>query len=715
MKAIKLTQITSLLLLAGALNLQAASGTWTGANDATWAGANWSTTPVPGSADVATFNGAGNANTTIDLGGGVTILNLLFNTGSAAAYTVGAGAVGSQTLTLNDAGAITLNSTVVNNQLFHSALVLGLDATAKGYSFANNSASTLTLAANITGGSTGVGGVKTLTVGGSGNIVFGGNLYKGTPTSGTTDIALAKIGAGTFTVNPVSNVGSAAGAITINAGTLAIDFVNAGANASLLSSFSPVTLTGGTLQIIGNGANASTQTFGGVTFNAGFNQISAGNNSPTVTLGAWTPVLGGAVMLTGPATTTYSGGNSVTPTSVSATATITTTTAGLGNFGLVQKVASGTAANLGAYATVGLYDWASTDLAAGTAGTSPYTIIGGSQVSGFYTATFGANTDVPAAGIALGSGTQYGSTLRFNTPSATAFTPTFVSNPNGDNVQCQGILVTPNMGAQNAGISGSTWSPYYGTTGAKVNTMQVWQNNTLGYFNFAAGYYNGRSGASVNSLVQNGSGTVVYSAANTQTGPTFLNGGCSVIGADAAFGTPATAAAVNLNGGTVVATNTLTLDNAGANPRPIILLGNGGGLAAAAGLTLTVDGQIQSAAGTGPLVIGIPASAANGSVAGLVPGTGSIANGQTVDTANTTPVFGNGTVALTYPNSANGNYFFGGVTIVGGATLKLTASMPWAGRIKAPQFQQRHAAIQPRRWRPARRGRRWISAALRSR
>ncbi len=667
----------SLLLIAGASGVKAASGNWTGATDNTWAGANWSATPVPGTGDTATFNAA-SANTTIDLGGGVTVANILFNTGSAAAYTIGNGTVGSQTLTLNDNAAVTMNSTVANNELFNSALVLGLDATAKTYSIANNSGSTLTLAANITGGSTGVGATKTLTFGGTGNIVFGGNLFKGTPTSGTANLAIAKTGSGTLTVNPTSNVGSASGSVAVNGGTLAINFVNAGANASLLSAFSPLTLGGGTLQIIGNPANASAQTFAGVTVNPGDSVISAGGTtSPTLTLGAMTEVLGGSVVFNGPATTTYSGGNSVTPTTVAATATITTTTVGAGTLGLVQNVASGTAANLGSYATVGLYDWASTDVAGGTAGTSPYTIIGGSQVTGFYTATFGANMDVPAAGFALATGTQYGQTLRFNTPSATANTPTIVSNPRGDNVQCPGILVTPNMGAQNAGISGVTWSPYYGTTGNKVNAMQVWQNNTLGYFLFSAGFYNGRSGASVNSLVQNGPGTVVYASGNTQTGPTYLNGGYSVAIDDTTFGTPATAAAIYLNGGTVVATNSFTLDNAGVNKRPITLLANGGGLAAAAGTTLTVDGQIGSATGTGPLVIGIPASAANGYVAGLLPGSGT-------GTANTTPVYGTGTVVLNYASGTLGNFQYGGTIITGGATLNINSEYDLGGADQGP-------------------------------
>ena len=399
------------------INLRAASGSWTGVTDNTWAGANWTATPVPGTGDTATFNGAGNANTTIDLGGGVTILNLLFNTGSAAAYTIGSGGAGVQTLTLNDSAAVTMNSTVANNELFNAAITLGT-ATTGAYGFNNNSGSTLTLAANISGGTGGTAGIKTLTIGGSGNTVFGGNLNKGS----ASNINLAKNGSGTFTVNPVSNVGSASGSVTVNAGTLAIDFVNAGANASLLSSFSPVTLAGGKLQIIGNPANASAQTFGGVTVNPGYDVISAGGTtSPTLTMAAFPQTLGSQTRLDGPATIN-GGGN------VAATATITTTYIGTGNNN--QTAGAGTKGLLWngttrlAIATVGLYDWASTSKADGTAGTTPWTIIGGSQVSGFYTPISGTwanadgNYDMTASVAATGASTPFVDTVRFNTPAA---------------------------------------------------------------------------------------------------------------------------------------------------------------------------------------------------------------------------------------------------------------------------------------------------------
>src|ERR1700680_1574588 len=92
----------------------AASATWNGTSDATWSNAtNWSASPVPGLGDVATFSNAGNGNTNIDLSSGVIISNIIFDTSSAAAYTIGIGAVGSETLTLQNNGIVTVNSTVI--------------------------------------------------------------------------------------------------------------------------------------------------------------------------------------------------------------------------------------------------------------------------------------------------------------------------------------------------------------------------------------------------------------------------------------------------------------------------------------------------------------------------------------------------------------------------------------------------------------------------
>ena len=303
------------------------------------------------------------------------------------------------------------------------------------------------------------------------------------------------------------------------------------------------------------------------------------------------------------------------------------------------------------------------------------------------------------------SGNTGTTTLRFNTPAANAI------NINGKWMVINAILVTPNMGAVNSYIwsgngtfSGGAHFPDYSAS----NTQQeyVWQNNLLGYFIDNGALANGRGDAAtaLTSYIQAGPGTVVMST-NTYSGPytgtNFLNGGFTVITGDSSLGVPGAAAGVLLSGGTLVGNATMTLDNGGLNPRPIGLLAQGGGLAAVAGNILTVDGAISGGTGSGPLIIGIPASAANGNVAGLLPGSGA-------NTANPTPVYGTGTVSLTAANTYTGGTVLdtgvlsigggslgtGGVTFNGG-TLQWTAASPdISTQTVYPQFRWRHAGCQ---------------------
>jgi autotransporter-associated beta strand protein len=177
----------------------AASDTWTGASDALWSNTgNWLGGSVPGTGDTATFN-ASSSFTTTDLGAGVTLGALVFDTSSAAAYTIGSGGAGVQTLTLGTTGnAITMNSTVAANQLINANLALTTTATpgttSTYYAVTNNSlTNTLTLAGGI---SASTAGVKVLNVTGSGNTAISGAI-----TSGTGNVSLFKTGAGTLTLS----------------------------------------------------------------------------------------------------------------------------------------------------------------------------------------------------------------------------------------------------------------------------------------------------------------------------------------------------------------------------------------------------------------------------------------------------------------------------------------------------------------------------------
>ena len=677
---------SGLLLLAGALSLHAASGTWTGVTDNTWAGLNWSASPVPGAADTATFSGAGNGNTTIDLGSGVSILNLIFNAGNTAAYSIGNGAAGSQTLTLANAGSITVNSTVVSNELFNAAIVLGTDKTAQTYTIANNSSNTLTFAGNLDGGLTGgTAGTKTLSVRGLGNTVISGSITNG----GATTVAITKSGSGNLTfngtVNATTGLGGqgAFGAVAVNGGNLVLDFANFSStgNSDLLDSYTPVSLGGGTLQINGNAMYASTQNFtngSGVTANPGLNVIAVGPNGgnmsdplPTLNLGAFTQTAGSQTMFVGPSfNTNYSGG---TVTNLAAAGTITTTTLGLQSKLLWPSTRQ-------AIATVGLYNWASVV----TSGSGSQSILAGDQVSGFYTtvaaggtaANADVNYDLLGNATFNNSKPAYVDDIRFNVPGA--FTATTGVGGSGYGFLIGGILVTPNVGPYNTTLAnGGEWIAGAYTSAGNC-PIDVYQNNPAGelFINTPFTYWSATTRATC--YVKGGAGTVVLTgsgSSSANTGSPYFNGGCTVINNNTQIGATATKATAYLNGGTIVAAATMGLDGgAGVNVRPITLLGNGGGLAAEAGYTLTVDGQIGSAANTGPLVIGIPASAANGYVAGLLPGTGS-------GTANTTPVYGTGTVKLNY---ATGNFYFGGVSIVGGATLNINSEWQLGGGNQGP-------------------------------
>jgi hypothetical protein len=235
------------------------SAAWVGATDANWATlGNWSGTPLaePGTGDTATFNAAaGVGGAAIDLGAGVSINTILFDTASAAAYTIGSGAAGSQTLTLDDSGAVTVNYTVANNELFNAGILLGT-AGAGTYTFTNDSlTSSLTVAGGVQGGVGGTGGAKTLTVTGAGNTSFGGTLADG----GASSLALTKSGGGTLTLSgaPVGGIPTATntftGNVTINGGRLVAAAVADGSNTVLGAAGNTRTITvntGATLEFV---------------------------------------------------------------------------------------------------------------------------------------------------------------------------------------------------------------------------------------------------------------------------------------------------------------------------------------------------------------------------------------------------------------------------------------------------------------------------------
>ena len=96
-----LSRLPPLLALLAPASGLAVSATWNGTVDTLWSNAaNWSASPIPGTGDTATFNNAGGTSDVIDIGTGLILNSLIFDSASAAAYTIGSGAVGSQIVAL---------------------------------------------------------------------------------------------------------------------------------------------------------------------------------------------------------------------------------------------------------------------------------------------------------------------------------------------------------------------------------------------------------------------------------------------------------------------------------------------------------------------------------------------------------------------------------------------------------------------------------------
>jgi fibronectin-binding autotransporter adhesin len=278
---------TSYLLLAlffvlggGSLNsLMAASGTWNGAVDANWSTIlNWSGVTPPGTGNTATFNNAGNSKTTLSLGGGVTVLSIVFDTSSAAAYTIGSGAVGSQTLTFNDSGAITINSTVTTSQLFNANVVLGTNGAAASYTFTNNSTTSgelLTIAGAISGGvTTNAHNTKTLTLAGAGDGLISGVISgdgSGSGSSAQPVVAIVKNGTGTWTL---SGNNTYTGTTTVNGGDLSTGTFT-------LSTTGAVSIASGATYTSTGTLNLTPDTTAAQTFISGAGTLRLRNSSST--------------------------------------------------------------------------------------------------------------------------------------------------------------------------------------------------------------------------------------------------------------------------------------------------------------------------------------------------------------------------------------------------------------------------------------------------
>ena len=175
-------------------------------------------------------------------------------------------------------------------------------------------------------------------------------------------------------------------------------------------------------------------------------------------------------------------------------------------------------------------------------------------------------------------------------------------------------------------------------------------------------------------LIQTGSGTTVLTGNNTYSGGTVFTAGVLSAGSDSNLG--ASSAPVTLNGGTLLASNTFTLNS----NRQIIIGSGGGNIQAASGTTLTINGPIVTAPGGGGLV-SFNSALNNGTVnlassgntynSGITISQGTVQVGVANAIPNSNPITltGGGTLALGSFNDYAGTVTISGGTITGTGTL----------------------------------------------
>ncbi|MBC7782276.1 MAG: autotransporter-associated beta strand repeat-containing protein [Burkholderiales bacterium] len=520
-----------------------------------------------------------------------------------------------------------------------------------------------------------------------GTTINGGTLQLGTGgTTGMIPLDNVTLNGGTLSLNRSDNttismpILGTTGGVNVKTGGLTLNFAGAGAPAAdILPALTALSIgQGANFSVTGSGVPvAAQQTVASTTFGSGTGILGGGlttftvtgdvssTATPTINLGVISAPIGGneaqksggvAVRFVGPATQDAAGAP-IAATGFARTSALTNTgTAGvLGGGAVAGQASSG-------YATVGLYDFAGVDAADNN------TIKGGSQIAGFMIplATNGGyntggpagNYDLTTQGGNVGGGNRYANTVRFNTPGVNTV------NLNGSLYHVTGVLVTPNMGANNAafssGITGAIWDNGRNDAAQQYQNT-VWQNNTGGFFNVDVQATNSRGNTGdirPTAIVKAGAGTMVMVRPNNvYSGGTVIYEGAIMFSASDLTSGAGTGPLGNPSATAGVGVPTVRIGGGS-------LIGNGGNinLASTRGIGITGTAGISSTSGNKLTINGVISDAATTAQAltigsGTVPGTG-------VGTANTTALTGDGTVALSAANT-----YTKGTVIGNGATL----------------------------------------------
>ncbi len=377
--------------------------------------------------------------------------------------------------------------------------------------------------------------------------------------SGANVSSFTKVGAGTLFLTDASGTAySSTGSVSVNGGTLEASYANS--PTGVFAANSAVSFTGGTLYLLANSGAASSQSVGNVTLSAGGGALVLNGNGSSMTFNVRAlPDFGSA-----PA-------SSLNITALGNT-TLTTTTAKLADGSYSARITYGA-------------DWATTN-----SGASPYTI-----------SAFSNYTPTPSSGTSDTTNDLMtdGMTL---TGSYTTNQLKIATTQNGQTFDFGGNSVTLTAG----GLLFAGSNDYQITDG----TLQtgVSSGNDLILHQLGAGKLTIGSiitnGTTTSILTKTGPGTLVLGGSNTYTGASWIEGGVTSISSNANLGAVTTGNSIAMTGGTLQATSTFALDNAGLNMRNVVLYGGGGTFDVTAGNTLTVSGVVSNVntSNMGPLV-----------------------------------------------------------------------------------------------------------------
>ena len=519
-----------------------------------------STFTTTGLSTAATFTGvfAGNGNINMSLSAGLNTVseNLLSSFGGT--FSLG---------TTNNFGRLAADTTSANFMAQYATVDLGTGTA--GTSARNNGDNiqfgALTGGANTTLSSQSNGGAQTHTVG-SNNA---STTFDGRITQGSTTVGLVKVGTGTLILTDASGTAfTGTGGIVANGGTLKVDYSTAPTG---VFPSQALNIGGGSLYLLGKNSGATTQTLGTLTLTGiGGSSLIVdpnGGTSTTLTLGTLTAAVNGGTL-------------NIQPTNIaigSGTATITTTT------NVATANPTNTNSALGAIYPVRFTygsDWATTTTAA-----TPFTMTayaGYNNLTTTISATDTTNDRLNDVGNATLGGNFAVNSLKIVNSSSQSL------NMNGNTltVTSGGLLFT---GSQPYSI-GTAVNNGTLKSATATNSDLILQQLGTGNLTINSVIANGTG----NSIVTKaGFGTVTLTGTNTYTGATDLTGGILSISSNVNLGAVATGAAMNFNGGTLQATSSFTLDNAGSNKRNAVLFGGGGTIDVTSGNNLTLSGVIS--------------------------------------------------------------------------------------------------------------------------